>query len=236
MKKYLLPVCLLGFSTINLVSCYQDDEEDYFDFDDLSISKHTTLTRSGMNENIEITQNQNEVNNYYYKINTKYPKEENCCYLTVIVERWIKEKNKNYFYNPLCSPNANEYYLQIKSQFEEANPDWKKGTPIDGNTFMEFAGDLAVGSGENAKYLFSGQVDFNESGISASTFFNNSDNRKKVSAILLKKSGESGHMAYVTSCTATTIRFSGYDFLGNEKYKMNINGELGWTIIGVILK
>lgn len=232
MKKYLLPICLLGLGSINFISCYQDDEEELFNYEDLSISRHTTLTRSGMNE----YQYFNSKEDYYYAINTQYPKEENCCYLTVIVERWIASKKRSHFATEFCTFTATDYYNQIKKKFSESNPDWKAGSAVNGEDFMAVAKEITGGTGNNTTNLFSDLVIFSNIGTSASAYLSNNDNCKKVTAICVEKVGEPGHIAYVTKCDATKVTFSGYDFLGNNKYKMNVNGELGWSIVGVILK
>lgn len=236
MKKYLLPICLLGLGSINFISCYQDDEEELFNCEDLSISRHTTLTRSGMNESIDFNNNKDIERRNTIKRNKEYPKEENCCYLTVIVERWISTKSDNYFANPNCQPNANDYYQQMKRQLQDANPGWTPGEALDGSAFMDFAEDLTYQSGNTTANYFSDLVIFSNIETSASAYLSNNGNCEKVTAICVEKTGEPGHIAYVTKCNANEVSFKGYDFLGNNRYKMNVNGESGWSIVGVILK
>ncbi len=232
MKKYLLPICLLGLGPINFISCYQDDEEELFNCEDLSISRHTTLTRSGMNEP-QYFQKKEE---YYYAINTQYPKEENCCYLTVIMERWIAKMGKPYFSTESCTLNANDYYQQIKGQLQDANPGWTPGQSLNSSTFIDFADDLTYTKGNTTANLFSDLVIFSNIGTSASTYLSNEDNCKKVTAICVEKAGEPDHIAYVTKIKSNKVHFKGYAFLGDNKYTMDINGESGWSIAGVILK
>jgi len=232
MKKHLLPICLLSLGSINFISCYQDDEEELFNCEDLSISRHTTLTRSGMNENQYFYSKED----YYYSINIQYPKEENCCYLTVIMERWIASKKRSYFATEYCTCTATQYYNQIKKNFSESNPDWKAGNAVNGEDFMTVAEELTGGTGNNTTKLFSDLVIFSNIATSASAYLSNNGNCEKVTAICVEKTGEPGHIAYVTKCNANEVSFKGYDFLGNNRYKMNVNGESGWSIVGVILK
>lgn len=234
MKKFLLHVCVLGFSVASLVSCYQYEEEELYEFCDLSVSNHTSLTRSGSNESFGIIQNPNENNEYYYKKNTEYPIEPNCCFLSAIVDQWISEKPASYFYDPNCRPNANDYYHTVKTSFKEANPDWNEGDPVGMDAFMDFAGDITIGSGNNEHNMFSGDVTF-DSSAEASLFFNVSDNWNSVSAIFLQHTDGTGHIAHVKSCNSSQIEFGGEDILGNGG-RISVGGENGWRIVGVLLK
>lgn len=229
MKKFLFYVCVLGFSVASLVSCYQYEEEELFGFSDLSVSNHTSLTRSGSNEGWDIIQSPVQRDQEIYNDNTEYPIEGNCCFLSMIVDRWISAMGDDYFYDPYCPLTAGDYYYQIKNSFQAANPDWVPGASVDYSVVMDFAGELTYGSSNNK--LFSGQ----ENVTDAALFFSSKENRSKVAAVVLEGPDGTGHIAHVERCTANKIYLNGEDILSNGG-TINVAGEGGWRITGVVYK
>ncbi len=219
-------LCIIGFA---IVGCNQDDYENSYKYSsDLDVVYHTSLTRNSAFDFGDIDQGGPE----RAEINKWYPHEPNCCFLTVIMEAWIRMHGTDYFLNYNCHPNAAEYYEQLKTRFKNANPDWNVGDSISSTQFDDFIED-------NCSYL-SGTIIFSEIGTNAHDYFSKSSNRTKISAILVTKAGVSNnHMApyngYSTGAV-NNVRFLGEDFIGNGRYKMNVDGESGWTIFGVVVK
>ena len=111
-------------------------------------------------------------------------------------------------------------------------PDWNEESNLYADDFMNLIDGITV----NDSPLFSEHIDFKEEGTTAVDYFRTSSNRTKVSAILLEKNGSTkGHIAYVTEYEGNYIKFKGEDILHNGN-RININGESGWSIAGVILK
>ena len=214
---------LLGLCAVLVFSCNKD--EDFEDFYSLDVNSHTPATRSGM-EDIHINNNDEDVK----RRNKEFPREQDCCYLTVLMEHWIATKEKQYYdyfsYN--CPENAEQHYYTLKYQFKQQYPNWVSGDSVSSTQFMEFAGNE-----------FSGQDIFANSGHSARYYFDDADRRKTVAAIYVQKNepgrGVIGHIASFVRYYNNIVVFSGEAFCGKKK-QMNVDGENGWYITGVILK
>lgn len=212
---------VIAISVVTIVGCNKDEVYDDC-YENLEVTNHTSLTRSSAYDGFEISQTTD-----YASRNKKYPKEENGCYLTVIMEEWIKSRAPGYFDNPQCHPNAAEYYDDLKRRLMQSNPNWNVGDSLFNSQFNAFVQN-------NCSYLV-GTITFAEMGMSASSYFSDPSNNSKTSAILVRNiSQNKGHMAPFIKYKSPYVNFSGEDFLENGKYKINVNGEAGWEIYGVV--
>lgn len=215
MKK-IISVCLMGLCAFYVVSCNQNDEEELLD---LGILSNTHLTRTNM-EDGSICQNENDIIRY----NMQYPKEENGCAFTLMMERWISSKDPSYF-GSNCPENATEHYYNLKAQFQQQYPDWNMGDSITRSQIMGFSG-----SGFSRDTIFS-------QGTTCSSYFSVSSNRKNACGAYFRNSANgAGHVAYgsfLTGCFA----FKGENFCNslNNKFYFNQSNN-GWIMIGVIYK
>jgi hypothetical protein len=220
MKKILFFTCLLGFYAVCFFSCNKDEEFD--DCYNLDVNSHTLATRSDM-EDGWVVQNEYQI----IQKNKTYPKEGDCCYLTVLMEEWIASKPREYF-GSNCPENAEAHYYKLRDQFQHQFPNWTAGDSITSTQFMEFAGNK-----------FSGQDIFANSSHDARYYFDNPERCQQVAAIYVQKNepgqGLVGHMAYFVRYKKGIVIYSGEPFCGN-KNNMKVDGENGWKITGVILK
>ena len=221
MKKInFIAACLLVACGIIVISCNQDGDYNE-DFYGLDVLYHTCATKSTL-EDMSFIQNEDDV----IKHNKKYPKEDDCCYLTVIMEQWIASKG-NFYFGSGCEETAEQHYYKLKEDWREKNPGWKEGDSVKNKQFMNYAGDM-----------FGSEEIFAETGTDAEKYFSDKRQRKNVAVIYVEKNepgrGVVGHIAYVTNCTENKIYFKGEPFCG--KNSMKISGENGWKIVGVINK
>lgn len=217
---YSFAACLLIAGGVAIVSsCNQED--DYDDFEcNLDVTHHTSLRRSSAND-LEPDQGGGE----RYEMNTYFPQEENCCYFAAIVREWIRSKGTAYFLSKDCNPNAAQYYEKLKRDFKYMYPDWNVGDSVTSSQFENYIKEKCSLMSETQN------ID------NARDYFSNKDNIKKVSAIIVKKSGETNdHVAHFVRYKSGYVYYAGEDIVGNGNSRMNVDGENGWTIYGVVLK
>lgn len=236
MKKFfVLFTCVLVVSVIFVVSCNKDDEPG--DFYDLNVSSHTAVTRSSASDGTE--DNMNNV----ARVNMSFIPHNNACNVTALVYAWMDYKRMSYFADSDCEMNAQQYYDKLIADILKGHSKyyWTPDSPsMKMSTFLDIAKDFPIGDKNNSFEC----IDFETSSTTATEYFNDRENRKKVVAIILRHSNypqEKDHLAYVTSCNKSTVSFQGFDIFNPtlKTLKNDLKIDVGktkknWRISGVV--
>ena len=161
-------------------------------------------------------------------------------------------KRGAYFSEANCEKNAEAFYNEMKN-YLIAHPElnWSPDSasmPI--STFYALVNTPQFYV--NGKPMYGEKKEF-DSLSKVQEYLNNSENRKKVKAVLLRNSQGKEHMAHVNKVTANEIKYDGYNEIygnynggstfynsvldkdGNPKNGKDCNQQY-YTIIGVILE